>query len=341
MTPDERRTAALLFGEELRQETLSPPEIDRPEVATAVASRGRRTTSGRYLDRLALKCALLDYNRHVVEPLCRAREAVLGADAAGPPRLLVRVDEFPHFRAWDEPRRYGTDAFARFHEIMRIAGVAYLVAVPSRVARHPLDSEETAERELDDGELAMLEQLRREGVSFGVHGWNHRPQRPRPRLPSELSGLDSRALEALLDRIEANFEALGISPSVFVPPFNRFDVRQLPVLARRYEVVCGGPETVTALGFRRTPLGLTGTVYLPSYPPFYAEAAEVLTGVRRLEKRRAALWTPVVLHWGWEADRRWEGLKRFADEVAPLASRWERFFEAARRSTLYADTGAA
>src|SRR5436190_446302 len=36
----------------------------------------------------------------------------------GRSKVLVRVDEFPHYRALDDPSRYGTEQFERFHAIL-------------------------------------------------------------------------------------------------------------------------------------------------------------------------------------------------------------------------------
>jgi hypothetical protein len=247
------------------------------------------------------------------------------------------VDEFPHYRAWDEPSRYGTEQFRRFHEIMSSHGVQYLVAVTPRVARSPLDPQETAEREWDDGERRMLEELREASVSFAVHGWCHRTRVERPRRRSELAGLGPEELDRLLDSADAELRGLGVEPAVFVPPFNLFDAPQLPSLARRYEVVCGGPETVSALGFRRPPAWLDGCVYLPSYPPLYGRAQEVLPALRPLVEADVRLWVPVTLHWGWEADEDWSSLSALARELAPVAAGWEQFLAAVRTSAAAAD----
>lgn len=304
MKADERRTAALLFPGK-RAAGLPTSEADRPELRRAVRGRRFLKPPTRLLEHLAMKRGLIDYERNCVRPYSRARRALLGAEAEGAPRLLVRVDEFPHYRAWDEPERFGTDGFRRFHEIMRSAGVPYLIATLPHVARNPLDPGQTAERELDPGEKEMIDELRRDGVAFAVHGWCHRTRRVEPRRRSELAGLDGNALERLLDRADGVMAGLGVEAPVFVPPFNRFDARQYALLARRYEVVCAGPETVSELGFRRTPIALAGSVFLPAYPPFYGRSAEVLPAVRRLIELRAALWLPIVLHWGWELESGW------------------------------------
>jgi len=48
-------------------------------------------------------------------------------------------------------------------------------------------------------------------------------------------------------------DQLGIRTRIFVPPFNRFSRSQYPILASRYEIVCGGPESVVEMGFEATP----------------------------------------------------------------------------------------
>ena len=337
MTADERRTAALLFSHELAAGSLRMSELGRREVREAVANHRLPAQPTRLLERLAMKRGLIGYERNCLRPFQRARRAVLGPEGEGAPRLLVRVDEFPHYRAWDEPERFGTDGFRRFHEIMRSAGVPYLIATLPRVARNPLDPSETAERELDDDERAMIEELRGDGVAFAVHGWCHRTRRAEPRRRSELTGLDDAALELLLERADSVIAELGVEPKVFVPPFNRFDSSQYPLLARRYEIVCGGPETVLSLGFRKTPIALSGGVFLPSYPPLYGRAAEVLPAVQRLVAHRATLWVPVVLHWGWELEAGWSELERLATELARYAVDWSSFLTTTRESATAAD----
>ncbi|MGD0274339.1 MAG: DUF2334 domain-containing protein [Gaiellaceae bacterium] len=337
MRADEKRTAALLFSGEPAASSLRASELDRSELKRAVRERRFLKPPTRLLERLAMKRGLIGFERNCLRPYLRARYAVLGREAEGAPRLLVRVDEFPHYRAWDEPERFGMEGFRRFHEIMRSAGVPYLIATLPRVARNPLDPSETAERELDVAEKEMIEELRRDGVAFAVHGWCHRTRRVEPRRRSELAGLDGDELARLLDRADGVLAGLGVEAPVFVPPFNRFDARQYPLLARRYEVVCGGPETVSVLGFRKTPIVLGGSVFLPSYPPFYGRASELLPAVRRLLELHAALWVPIVLHWGWELEAGWTELERLAGELAGYAVDWGGFLSAVRESAESAD----
>jgi hypothetical protein len=122
------------------------------------------------------------------------------------------------------------------------------------------------------------------------------------------------------------------APEVFVAPYNRFDASQLEVLARRFKVVCGGPESIGSLGFHRTPQWRGETVYLPSYAPLYGHAAEVLAALEEGEEQLAGLWTPVVLHWGWEAEAGWRELERLAARMVGLAASWREFLDAVERS---------
>jgi Uncharacterized protein conserved in bacteria (DUF2334) len=343
---DELRSARLLLGADAAPDR-SGAEADRlgagvdqlgPEVlklrAVRRAVRSRRCPSRptRFAQRVQRKLGQLDYERAVAQPLLTARRAVLAGRAAGPPRFLVRVDEFPHYLAWDDPARYGTERYRRFHAIMAAAGVPYLIAVPPRVSHLPLDPRETRWRALEDEERTLLGQLRGEGVAFALHGLDHRTRFASPRRHSELCGLGRDATAALLDIGLAELAALGISAEVFVPPYNRFDASQYELLARRFAVVCGGPESVGLMGFQRTPLWRGDAVYLPSYEPLYGHAQEVLPAARRLIERDARLWAPIVLHWGWEADEDWVELERLLAAIAPCAARWEDFLAAVRAS---------
>lgn len=252
-----------------------------------------------------------------------ARRAVLGAAAAGPPRFLVRVDEYPHAGAWDERGRYGTDAYRRFHGILADAGVPYLVAVPPRVSRAPLDPADRVTRPLSDAEQALLHELVGDGVALALHGRDHGTRDAHPRRHSELCGLDAHATEQLLDTALAELADAGLPrPETFVPPFNRFDAAHYAPLAARFPLVCGGPESLGLLGFQ-PPQWRDGACYLPSYAPLYGRAGTVLGAARELVARERALWAPVTLHWGWEADDGWEDLRRLALALAPHVAPWE------------------
>jgi Uncharacterized protein conserved in bacteria (DUF2334) len=332
MDLDGARSARLLFDPELTAGVVHHRELCKSAVRAATHVDGVPPRARRLAQQVRYKLGRLGYEHDVLAPSVAARRAVLGERADGAPRFLVRVDEFPHYRAWDDPARFGTSAFERFHEIMAHAGVPYLLAVLPRVSREPLSPSRTDSRPLEDAESAMLARLAGDGVSFALHGLTHRTRFASPRRHSELCGLNPAASADLLDTGMAELAAHGVRPDVFVPPFNRFDAAQFDPLAQRFEVVCGGPESIGQLGFQRTPQWRGEAVYLPSYTPFYGHAAEVLPAVEHAISISCNLWIPIVLHWGWEAHEGWRELERLADALARYACRWEEFLAALARS---------
>lgn len=281
--------------------------------------------------RLKLRYGRLSLERDWLPLVAAARRAAAPDRSEGPPRVLVRVDEFPHTRALDEPR-YGLDAFERFHAVLAEAGVPYLLAVLPRPSHDYLNPRATGGRPLGDDELAVLARVRSEGATLALHGLDHRTRDARPRRHSELSGLSDGELERLLDDGLTQLAPLGDRPSVFVPPFNRFDTRQWDALADRFDVICGGPESVAVMGFGGTPAWHGEAVWLPSYTPFYGRAIEVEPALSRVARRSAGAWLPVVLHFGWEVDDGLVQLRALAGALAGLAAGWEGFLEAVESS---------
>jgi hypothetical protein len=352
----EKRNARLLFDAELTAGTLSPEALcaaaTRRAVRAAVRVRPVPPLPVRLGEQALCRLGRPPAGQGGIGPPLAARRAVCGeagdaaaggavaggvaggGDGSGQrgPRILLRVDEFPHYQAWDQPQRFGTERFMRFHEILAGAGVHYLLAVPPRVSRAPLSPDGAGSRGLDEAEAALLGRLAGERVAFALHGRDHRTRFASPRRRSELCGLTREQTEELLDGALAELAEHDIATSVFVPPFNRFDARQLPWLARRFAVVCGGPESIGKLGFQGTPQWRGETVYLPSYAPFYGRASEVLQALPHTIERARGLWLPVVLHWGWEADAGWRELERLATRIAPHTAPWEEFLAAVERS---------
>jgi hypothetical protein len=329
MTPvDRRRSAALLlWPERLGDGGSTPAAALEPFAGTAPPPLPRRL-----LQAVAVKRGRLGWESGVVEPLLAARRAVLGERAPGPPRPLIRVDEFPHARAFDSRGRFGTEAFRRFHAVLAEAGVPYLLAATPRVSREYLDPEVAEWRPLDDAEGQQLRQLAAEGVVFALHGLDHRTRRGSARRRSEFCGLSPGAAAERVDGARGLLREAGIETPVFVAPFNRFDAAHYDLLAERFEVVCGGPESIRLVGFSATPAWRGEAVYLPSYPPLYERAATVAAGLQRLQELGAALWAPVTLHWGWELEDDFAGLRRLCDLLAGQASDWREFLTAVAAS---------
>jgi hypothetical protein len=329
----ELRSARLLFASELLQGGISDADLDRSDVRRAVREPRTPSPVRRTAQRVAMKTGLLRYERACARPFQAARHAVLGEAADGVPRVLLRVDEFPHFRVLDEPLRYGSTMFARFHAILAERGIPYLLSALPVLAARPLDPGAVGGRPLARDEAETLQRVAGEGVTLALHGLDHRTRHARPRRRSELDGLSATALRERLATAEGTLAQHGIGPiRVFVAPYNRFDARQYPLLAERYAVVTGGPETVRRLGFARTPIWRGDAVYVPAYPPLYGTAAEVIRGLRSLIRQRCALWVPVVLHWGWEADRGLDDLRALAEVLQACTVSWDSFLTSVEAS---------
>ncbi len=168
----------------------------------------------------------------------------------------MRVDEFPYASGYDDPR-LGYDASLRFHSAMAGAGVEYLLAVVPQWTHEPLRPDGNGGRPLDDRDRELIERMRWEGVAFAQHGATHRTRFSSPRRRSELGGLDAARSPPCSTAGGGGWRRTGISPRVLVPPFNTFDAGQWSVLASRYDVITGGPESVLRDGLPRRP-GVAG-----------------------------------------------------------------------------------
>ena len=314
-----------------------PAELS-PRVRGVLEARAVPSAPIRAAQRIAMKLGRLEWERTWLARLIEARTSVLGAAASGPPRFLVRVDEFPYYTAFDRPQ--DIDMSRRFHEVLAGAGVAHLMSVLPQLTHAPLSVGASGGRALGEQEIAVLEQMRRDGVTFAQHGNTHRTRFDSPRRRSELSGLRADELEALLEDGRGRLLAAGVGETrVFVPPFNRFDARQYPLLAARFEVICGGPESIAMMGFHGGPLWRNGAVYLPCYAPLYADARTVLPAAERLIELAPGTWIPIVLHTSWEQADDFRALTQLAELIAPYTASWEDLLADVRRSGAGASVG--
>lgn len=289
----------------------------------------------RTAQRIAMKLGRLRWEHAWLRRLLDARRNVLGEAASGPPRFLVRVDEFPYYTSFDRPQ--DIDMSRRFHHVMAGAGLVHLMSVLPQLAHAPLTAGSSGGRPLGDEEIALLDQMRRDGVTFAQHGNTHRTRFDSPRRRSELCGLAPAELHALLDDGRRRLAAAGVGETrVFVPPFNRFEAAQYPLLAERFEIICGGPESVALMGFHGGPLWRGGAVYLPCYAPFYADARTILPAAERVIEMEPGTWVPIVLHTSWEQGDDFRSLARLAERIAPYAASWKELLAEVRRSAAVA-----
>jgi len=231
------------------------------------------------------------------------------------PRFLLRVDDFPR---WDR----GPDGFRTFHAILRDAGIRYLLGVIPRPAEDPQNPDGRSRRAWTAEEESVIADVA-SYVEVAVHGLTHR-RRPGP-VPAEIIGCPANELEENLTEGLAVLREAGISPRTYIPPFNAVDQPGLAILARRFELVFGGPESVRWLGCLPGPCRVEGVWFLPSYPPAYGRAIEVVPFVNAVRTYPIPLLIPITLHWAWEEADRYEGVRRLADALAGTtvtASAW-------------------
>jgi hypothetical protein len=327
---DALRSTRLSFINELREGVITERELaTRKEVVNVFRPRRVPRAELRIAQRLAMKAGLLDFDSGFLSSVRRARRAVLGSIAGAPPRFLIRVDEFPDSRALDDAPQRWRAATKAFHETLSAAGVPYLMAIVPQYTHDPLDPTSTGGRSLDDEDRALIEQMAREGVVFAQHGTTHRTRNRSPRRRSELCGLDVQQTEALITDGREKLAQVGVFPRIFVPPFNRFDAWQFACLARHFDVVGGGPESVPLLGFQGGPIWRGDAVFLPCYAPLFARASELPPVIDRLVAIAVGTWVPIVLHVSWEnADNGFRSLAVLARKVARYAASWDDFMQA-------------
>jgi peptidoglycan/xylan/chitin deacetylase (PgdA/CDA1 family) len=299
------------------------------------------TAPMRAAQRISMKLGRLDWRRAWLDRLLEARRSVLGDAAHGPPRFLVRVDEFPYYTSFDRPQDF--EMSRRFHDVMAETGIAHLIATLPQPAHEPLDPSASGSRAIEQREVELMQRMRGDGVTFGQHGNTHRTRFEDPRRRSELCGLSPNELQALLDDGRQRLLAAGAGETrVFVPPFNRFDAEQFPLLAERFDVVCGGPESVALFGFHGGPLWRDGAVYLPCYAPLYADSKTVFAEAERMIELMPGTWIPIVLHTSWEHGDDFASLRRLAELIAPHVASWDELLaDVARSASASADAVSA
>lgn len=308
-----------------REDLASELEALNPSPVPSTLVRGGQ--------RIAMKLGRLNWERSWLSKLSALRHRVLGDAAAGPPRFLVRVDEFPYYTSFDRPQ--DIEMSRRFHHVMAQAGLPHLMSVLPQLTHAPLTVGSSGGRALGEQEIELLRQMSRDGVTFAQHGTTHRTRFANPRRRSELCGLSPAQAEAVLEDGRRRLAEAGISSTrVFVPPFNRFDAGQYPMLASRFRVICGGPESVALMGFHGGPLWRDGAVYLPCYAPLYADARTVLPVAERMIDLAPGTWIPIVLHTSWEQGDGFASLRRLAERIAPFTASWDDFLAEVDRSCL-------
>lgn len=334
MTRDDIRTVGLLFGEELALGLIEPEALRGDAVQRAVHGQAVPSAFSRRYQRRQMRRGRLTNAAAVLTPQMDARRAVLGDAAYGRPKLLLRVSAFPAADAFDDADGAGTIAAATLHGLLRAAGVPYLMAVTPRVARLPLETGVSQWREHSDGERGLLAELRRDGVAFGLHGLDGRTRARKASRRSEFRGLKSKAVGQRLDTAREALRDEALHADVFVPPYDRFDAASWTAIASRFDVVCGGPQSVDSFGFHRAPSWRGDTVWLPAYPPLHGPASAMLPAVQALVDDGVGLWIPLAIDAAHEAQDDFRALGQLATALGAgqLARPWDDFLLAVRAS---------
>jgi len=275
---------------------------ERPNVKTA---RQLLVTMGAVRDAVPLN------HRQVVRQLQRIRRVTASAlgvalarDAC---RFLLRVDDFPSPFA-------GREDFLRFHQIAREHELPYLLAVT------PFFSVNGESRPLSASDVDTLRTCTSEGTELALHGFTHKSRYRN--YPSELAGMPAGALRTALERADEHLRARQLETIGFVAPYNGYDPLTFGVLAERFPLICGGPESVTAFGCRAGPSFLLRSLYVPSYRGAYDVTLQHLTRFDRTIAAADGLTVPVTLHWANEAR---DGFRAFRDLCVRLRGRTRRW----------------
>jgi peptidoglycan/xylan/chitin deacetylase (PgdA/CDA1 family) len=238
----------------------------------------------------------------------RVTASALGLTVAGEAcRFLLRIDDFP-------------SPFARSQDLLRFHQVAMEYGLPYLLAVTPFFSLDGQRRSLSASDVDILHRCMSDGVELALHGFTHRSRYGN--YASELAGLSVARLRAELERADAEMRAKRLETIGFVAPFNAYDPLTLGVLAERFALICGGPESVPALGYRAGPSFLLGSLYVPSYRRAYDISSTRLAQFDRTIAEADGLIIPVTLHW---ANHIRDGCSSFRALCERLRGRTERW----------------
>lgn len=224
-----------------------------------------------------------------------------------PCRFLLRVDDFPSPFA-------GIEEFPRFHRIAAEHGVPYLLAVT------PFFGTTGQRGQLSSPAIDMLHVCAAEGAELALHGFSHRSRYRN--YASELLSLPAAALRAELQRADDYLSANHLETVGFVAPYNAYDPLTYGVLADRFALICGGPESVVSLGYRTGPSFLMQSLYVPTYRGAYDVDANRLARFDRLIGEADSLTIPVTMHWANEVRDGFRGFRALCERLRGRTGTW-------------------
>jgi glycosyltransferase involved in cell wall biosynthesis len=170
--------------------------------------------------------------------------------------------------------------------------------------------------------LPLLGRIIDKGGKIGLHGFLHKGVYG-PYI-SEMLQLTYPHIDCLCNTVARCAGAHDINLVAFVPPFNAITWEQIVHLSRQFPVVCGGPETARFTGNIFGPLRLqTGSIYFPSYYPFYGKAKNMLSQTFFDMVLYAHAPVCITLHMQTEAADSFVSLPLFLNRFKSLLADWE------------------
>ncbi|MGD9202648.1 MAG: hypothetical protein PVI26_13885, partial [Chitinispirillia bacterium] len=110
---------------------------------------------------------------------------------------------------------------------------------------------------------------------IGVHGYSHTGKYGP--YDSEILQLSFPELDSLFHIKYGGIFSQNRNPSVFIPPFNAISWEQVLYLSKKFDIICGGPESARFTNYLFGPIALNnGSIYFPCFFPFYGSSSDML-----------------------------------------------------------------
>jgi hypothetical protein len=258
----------------------------------------------------------------IIRHLFKFRENIkkkINKNIKGYPLYLVRVDDFPRWNV-------STDKFIKFHNILNKHDIPYLLGVTPFLSANPLDPDKEKLEYLTSDEIEILKMLKNENCDFALHGITHKTVSKK--LHTETIGIKKIEIEENLKMALDVLTKDGIEPKFVIPPFNTFDLNSLNIFKKYFIGVCGGPETISTLGFRISPTYFDGIYYIPSYIPLYDKVKNIIPFLKKIcNDYNDNIIIPITIHWSWETGDNLNYVEKLCKFIKDKTQPWNLIFK--------------
>jgi len=228
-------------------------------------------------------------------------------------KFLIRVDDFPRWNL-------SSDKYYAFHEIFKKYQIPYLLGITPFLSLRPNDPSCRESRNLETGEIEFLKRIHNDGCEFALHGFTHQTKDKRQK--TELIGMQDKEVRSKVEESMEYLKREGFEINVFIPAFNSIDSRYFDILKDDFKIITGGPESIKLMGYTITPIFIKGGIYLPSYPPLYGYAYQMVDYVKDLNRLKEYFFVPITLHWSWEYKSGYKWLDRLLSQLKGRVLPW-------------------